>query len=64
MGNILNPLAKIVLILLWLTTAESATYAAIHKKMFVPGVTTLLISNEEIKDIMKIVSWRFSILVH
>ena len=29
--------------------------AAIHKKMFGSGMTTLIISNEEMNDIMKIV---------
>ena len=62
MKNKLKPLAKSVLILLGLK-AESAADAAIHKKMFGSGghldlawlVTTLIISNEEINDIMKIV---------
>ena len=48
MGNVLSPLAKIVLILLGLTTAALATDAAIHKKIFISGFTTLLISNEAI----------------
>ena len=47
-------LAKSVLIPLGLTAAALATDAAIHKKMFRSGTTTL-ISNEEINDIMKIV---------
>ena len=38
---------------LGLTAAASATDAAIHKKMFGSGVTTLIISNEEMNDIMK-----------
>ena len=54
-GNVLKPLAKSVLIPLGLTTAASATDAAIHKKMFGSGNTTLIISNEEMNDIMKIV---------
>ena len=53
-GNALKPLAKSVLIPLGLTAA-AATDAAIHKKMFGPGVTTLIISNKEMNDIMKIV---------
>ena len=53
--NVLKPLAKNVLIPLGLTAAASATNAAIHKKMFGSGVTTLTVSNEEINDIMKIV---------
>ena len=50
-GNVLKPLAKSVLILLGLTAAASATDAAIHKKMFGSGFTTLIVSNEEINDI-------------
>ena len=53
MKNVLNPLAKSILIPLGLTAA-SATDAAIHKKMLGSGFTTLIISNEEINDIMKI----------
>ena len=54
-GNVLKPLAKSVLISLGLITAASATDAAIHKKMFGSRTTTLIISNEEMNDIMKIV---------
>ena len=54
-GNVLKPLAKSVLIPLGLTAAASATDAAIHKKMFGSGMTTLIISTEEMNDIMKIV---------
>ena len=54
-GNVLKPLAKSVLIPLGLTAAALATDAAIHKKIFGSGMTTLIISNEEMKDIMKIV---------
>ena len=53
-GNVLTPLAKSILIPLGLTEAASATDAAIHKKMFGSGTTVLIISNEEMKDIMKI----------
>ena len=38
-----------------LTAAASATDAAVHRKMFGSGFTTLIISNEKINDIMKIV---------
>ena len=55
MKNVLKPLAKSVLILLGLTVAASATNAAIHKEMFGSGVTTLIILNEEMNDIMKVV---------
>ena len=55
MKNVLKPLAKSVLIPLGLAAAVSATDAAIHKKMFGSGVTTFIISIEEMNDIMKIV---------
>ena len=48
-------LAKSILIPLGLTAAASVTNAAIHKKIFGSGMTTLIISNEELNDIMKIV---------
>ena len=54
-GNVLKQLGKIVLIPLGLTAAASATNAAIHKKMLESGFTCLIISNEEMEDIMKIV---------
>ena len=50
----LKLLAKIVLILLRLTATASPTDAAIHKNMFGSDMTTLIISNEEMNDIMKI----------
>ena len=53
-GNVIKLLAKSVLIPLGLTAAASATYAAIHKKMFGSGNTTLIISNEEMNDIMSL----------
>ena len=52
-GNVLKTLAKSVLIPLELTLA--ATDSAIRKKKFGSGVTTLIISNEEMNDTMKIV---------
>ena len=55
MKNVLKSLAKSVLIPLGLTTA-SATDAAIHKKKCGSGNTTLIISNEEMNDIMKTVT--------
>ena len=53
--SILKPLANIVLIPLGLTASASATDAAIQNKIFGSGMTTLIISNEEMNDIMKIV---------
>ena len=55
MKNIVKLLAKSALIPLGLTATASATDAAIHKKIFGSVVTTLIISNEEMNDIMKIV---------
>ena len=54
-GKVLKLLAKDVLIPLWLTAAKPATDAVIHKKIYGSGATILIISNEEINDIMKIV---------
>ena len=53
LGNILKPLAQSVLLPLGLTAAAAATDAAIHKKMIGSGFTTLIISNEEMNDIME-----------
>ena len=52
--NALEPLAKSILIPLGLIAA-SATDVAIDKKMFGSRKTTLIISNEEMNEIMKIV---------
>ena len=54
-GNVLKLIAKNVLIPLGLTTAALTTNAANHKKRFGSGFTTLIISNEEMNDTMKIV---------
>ena len=54
-GNVLKSLAKSVLIPLGLTATASATDAVIHAAMFGSGITTLIISNEVMNDIMKIV---------
>ena len=53
--NAVKPLAKSVLIPLRLTPAASAADAEIHKIILGSGPTTLIISNEEMNDIMKIV---------
>ena len=54
--SVIHPLAKSVLIPLGLTVVASAADAGIHKKLFGPGHdTTLIISNDEIKDILEIV---------
>ena len=52
--NVIKPLAKSVLILLRLTAAASAADAGIHKKILGSRNTTLIISNKEMNDIMKI----------
>ena len=49
------PLAKNVLAPLGTTAAASAIDAGIQKKIHGSGTTTLIISNEEMNDIMKIV---------
>ena len=53
--NVITPLAKSVLIPLRLTAAASATDAGIHKKILRSGDTTLIISNNEMEDLIKIV---------
>ena len=54
--NVLKRVAKSVLIPLGLTTKVLAKDAAIHKKMFGLDVTSLIISNEEMNDIMEVVT--------
>ena len=53
--NVIKPLAKSVLIPLGLTAAASAADAGIHKKILGSGNTTLIISNDEMKGITKVV---------
>ena len=56
MKSLLKTLAKSVLIPLDLTAAAAAAAdAAIHKKMFGTGTATLIILNEEMNDVMKII---------
>ena len=52
--NVIKPLSKSVLIPLGLTAAASAADAGIHKKILGSGNTTLIISNNEMKDIIKV----------
>ena len=59
-GNVLKPLLKSILIPLGSTAVASATDAAIHKKVFGSGMSTLIISNEGVSDIMKIKSFEES----
>ena len=62
--NVIKPLAKSVLIHLGLTASASAAVAGIHKKILGSGnhpvssalhMTTLMTSNNEMEDIIKIV---------
>ena len=50
-----KPLAKSVSMSLGLTAVASATDATIQKNIFGSGTTALIISNNEMEDIMKIV---------
>ena len=54
-AGVLTPLAKSVLLPLGLTAAALATDAATQNKNFASGMTTLIFSNKELDDIMKIV---------
>ena len=53
--NVAVPLAKHIISPLEIIAAASAVHAQIQKKMHGSGTTFLMISNEEINDIMKIV---------
>ena len=56
MKSVITPLAKSVLIPLGLTAAAAAADAGIHKKILGSGGhTTLIISNRDIEDLIKIV---------
>ena len=55
MKNVIKQLAKGVLIPLGLTSAASVADAGIHKKILGSGNTTLMISNDEMEGIIKIV---------
>ena len=53
--NVIKPLAKSFLISSGLTAAASAADAGIQKNILGSGTTTLIISNEEMNNILKIV---------
>ena len=55
MKNALITLARKVLLSLGLTAAAAATYAVIQEKIYGSDTTALIISNEEMEDIMKVV---------
>ena len=60
MKSVIKPLAKSVLIPLGLTATASAADAGIHKKILGSGHnnnTTLIISNDEMDDILKIIKF-------
>ena len=53
--SVINPLAKNVLIPLGLTAAASAADAGLHKRILGSGNATLVISNKDTEDLIKIV---------
>ena len=55
MKNAIKPLSKSVLIPLGLTKAASAADKGIHKKILGSGTTTQIISNDEMKYVIRIV---------
>ena len=55
MKNALITLARKVLLSLGLTAAATAAYAVIQEKIYGSGTTALIITNEEMEDIMKVV---------
>ena len=55
MTSVIQPLAKSLLIPLGLTAAASAADAGIHKKLLGSETATLIISDDEMIDIIKIV---------
>ena len=54
MKNVLTPLAKRILIPSGSTAAASATDTDIPKKIYESGMTILIMSNEEMRNIMEI----------
>ena len=54
MKNVLTPLAKSVLVPLGSTAAAWAADAAIQKKTYGLGTTTLVFSNEDLNNVIKI----------
>ena len=51
----LQPLAKSILIPLRLTASQSVRDATIQNKIYGSGTTTLIISNKEMENVMKVV---------
>ena len=58
MKNVLTRLSKSVLLPLGLTAAVSVADASIQKKTYESGTIALIISNEEMEDIIKIIKSR------
>ena len=52
MKNVLRPIVKIILVPSELVGATSATDAAFQKKIYGSGMVTLIISNQEVKDLL------------
>ena len=55
MKNVVTSIDENVSVVLVLTVAVSATDATTQNKILELGITTLIISNKELQDIMKIV---------
>ena len=55
MKNVIETLGKSLLIPLGLTAAASTADAGVHKKIFESGNTTLITSNNNLEDIIKII---------
>ena len=55
MKSVITPLAKNVLLPFGLSAGMPAAYAAIQNKIYGSGSTVLIITNKEMKDIMKII---------
>ena len=51
--NAYTRMAKIVLLPLWVAEAASVPDTAIQEKIYGSGMTTLIISNKEMKDILE-----------
>ena len=56
MKNVIKSLAKSVLISLGLTPAASAVDVGMHKKILGSVNTTIIVSNDELEDIIKLVT--------
>ena len=53
--NVIKPLAKSFLVPLGLTATTSAADAGMHKKILGSGTAAVIISNDEMEEIMKII---------